>query len=125
MLNKKRKEGIIDKEKSKQMKLAVTTLFNEFIRISPRKNYEVNKSEVQSEKNNELKAIYDGTVMSVGELYIKIGESYVKIPEKALYRIINIPGNDEMQSMQYFITEEENIKYLNNEEGESYGRSER
>ena len=44
--------------------------------------------------------------MNVGELYIKIGESYVKIPEKALYKVMDIPGNDEMQSMQYFITEE-------------------
>lgn len=122
IIEEKRKEGLIDKEKSKQMKYAITTLFNEFIRISPRREYEINKKEVSASEENELKAVYKGMTMNVGELYIKIGESYVKIPEKALYRVMDIPGNDEMQSMQYFITEEKNIKYLNNEEGENYGR---
>lgn len=122
IIEEKRKEGLIDKEKSKQMKYAITTLFNEFIRISPRREYEIDKKEANVCSENGLKAVYNGTIMNVGELYIKIGDSYVKIPEKALFRVMDIPGNDEMQSMQYFITEEKDIKYLNNEEGENYGR---
>lgn len=121
IIEEKRREGLIDKEKSKQMKYAVTTLFNEFIRISPRKNYEINKSEVESEEKSQ-KALYNGKTMNVGELYIKIGDTYVKIPEKALYRVMDIPGNDEMQSMQYFIAEEKDINYLVDKEGEFYGR---
>lgn len=121
IIEEKRKDGLIDKEKSKLMKYAVTTLFNEFIRISPRKIYEVG-NEKESKCDDRVKAIYNGMVMNVGELFIKIGESYVKIPEKVLYKVMDIPGNDEMQSMQYFITEEKDIKYLNREEGENYGR---
>ena len=85
------------------MKYAVTTLFNEFIRISPRKIIKFDKDEEKLKSDNRLRAFYNGVVMNVGELYIKIGESYVKIPEKALYKVMDIPGNDEMQSMQYFI----------------------
>ncbi len=122
IIEEKRREGLIDREKSKQMKYAVTTLFNEFIRISPRKILKVDKDEDESKSDNRPRAFYNGVVMNVGELYIKIGESYVKIPEKALYKVMDIPGNDEMQSMQYFITEEKNIKYLNREDVENYGR---
>ena len=122
IIEEKRREGLIDREKSKHMKYAVTTLFNEFIRISPRKILKVDKDEDESKSDNRPRAFYNGVVMNVGELYIKIGESYVKIPEKALYKVMDIPGNDEMQSMQYFITEEKNIKYLNREDVENYGR---
>lgn len=121
IIEERRKGGLIDKEKSKQMKLAVTILFNEFIRISPRKIYDVNKKEVNVSKDT-LKAECNGKVMNVGDLYIKIGETYVKIQEKVLYRVMDIPGNDEIQSMQYFIANEENIKYLSEEEVKDYGR---
>ena len=44
--------------------------------------------------------------MIEGELYIKIQDTYVKIPEKIMYRIIDIPGNEEKQTMQYYIVDE-------------------
>lgn len=101
IIEDKRKEGIINKEKSKELKLAVTTLFNEFIRISPKKTIEVSISEqpeetLKKQDNNDTK-------MQIGELYIKIQDTYVKIPEKVMYRIIDIPGNEEKQTMQYYI----------------------
>ena len=45
--------------------------------------------------------------MIEGELYIKIQETYVKIPEKVMYRIIDKPGNEDTQTMQYYIVEEQ------------------
>ena len=44
--------------------------------------------------------------MIEGELYLKIQDTYVRIPEKIMYRIIDIPGNEEIQTMQYYIVEE-------------------
>ena len=117
----KRKEGLIDKEKAKQMKCAITILFNEFIRISPKKTYEIDKKE-DIMCNDALKAVYNGEIMDVGELYVKISETYVKLPEKVLYKIMNIPGNDKMQSMQYTIREEQEVEYLSKNRGENYGR---
>ena len=122
IIEEKRKEGLFDKDKSKRMKLAITTLFNEFIRISPKKVFDISCREVKEVTDTNLKAIYNGRVMSVGELYIKISDTYVKIPEKALYKILDIPNNDEMQSMQYFICDEDKIKYLNENEGVNYER---
>jgi hypothetical protein len=50
--------------------------------------------------------------MHIGDLYIKIEDTYVKIPEKVLYKVVDIPGNEEKQTLQYFITTEENIDKL-------------
>lgn len=95
----KRKEGLIDKEKAKELKLAVITLFNEFIRISPKKTIDIPVQQEQQKTREESKMIE-------GELYIKIQDTYVKIPEKIMYRIIDIPGNEEKQTMQYYIVDE-------------------
>lgn len=95
----KRKEGLIDKEKAKELKLAVITLFNEFIRISPKKTIDIPIQQEQPKPREESKMIE-------GELYIKIQDTYVKIPEKIMYRIIDIPGNEEKQTMQYYIVDE-------------------
>lgn len=95
----KRIEGLIDKEKAKELKLAVITLFNEFIRISPKKTIDIPIQQEQPKPREESKMIE-------GELYIKIQDTYVKIPEKIMYRIIDIPGNEEKQTMQYYIVDE-------------------
>ena len=99
IIEEKRKEGLIDKEKAKELKLAVITLFNEFIRISPKKTIDISKQQEQPKPREESKMIE-------GELYIKIQDTYVKIPEKIMYRIIDIPGNEEKQTMQYYIVDE-------------------
>lgn len=120
IIEEKRKEGLIDKEKAKKMKMAITILFNEFIRISPRKMIELDKQEeTRPVELSGQKAIHKVNgkemIMNVGELYIKIQDTYVKIPEKALYKVMNIPGNEEMQSMQYFIANEDEITYVEEE----------
>ena len=99
IIEEKRKEGLIDKDKSKELKLAVITLFNEFIRISPKKTIDIQVQQEQPKPREESKMIE-------GELYIKIQDTYVKIPEKIMYRIIDIPGNEEKQTMQYYIVDE-------------------
>ena len=99
IIEEKRKEGLIDKEKAKELKLAVMTLFNEFIRISPKKAIDIPVQQEQQKPKEESKMIE-------GELYIKIQDTYVKIPEKIMYRIIDIPGNEEKQTMQYYIVDE-------------------
>lgn len=99
IIEEKRKEGLIDKEKAKELKLAVITLFNEFIRISPKKTIDIPVQQEQPKPKEESKMIE-------GELYIKIQDTYVKIPEKIMYRIIDIPGNEEKQTMQYYIVDE-------------------
>ena len=99
IIEQKRKEGLIDKDKSKELKLAVITLFNEFIRISPKKTIDIPIQQEQPKPREESKMIE-------GELYIKIQDTYVKIPEKIMYRIIDIPGNEEKQTMQYYIVDE-------------------
>lgn len=99
IIEEKRKEGLIDKEKAKELKLAVITLFNEFIRISPKKTIDIPIQQEQPKPREESKMIE-------GELYIKIQNTYVKIPEKIMYRIIDIPGNEEKQTMQYYIVDE-------------------
>ena len=99
IIEEKRKEGLIDKEKAKELKLAVITLFNEFIRISPKKTIDIPIQQEQLKPREESKMIE-------GELYIKIQDTYVKIPEKIMYRIIDIPGNEEKQTMQYYIVDE-------------------
>ena len=99
IIEAKRKEGLIDKEKAKELKLAVITLFNEFIRISPKKTIDIPIQQEQPKPREESKMIE-------GELYIKIQDTYVKIPEKVMYRIIDIPGNEEKQTMQYYIVDE-------------------
>ena len=99
IIEEKRKEGLIDKEKAKELKLAVITLFNEFIRISPKKTIDISIQQEQPKPREESKMIG-------GELYIKIQDTYVKIPEKIMYRIIDIPGNEEKQTMQYYIVDE-------------------
>lgn len=99
IIEQKRKEGLIDKDKSKELKLAVITLFNEFIRISPKKTIDIPIQQEQLKPREESKMIE-------GELYIKIQDTYVKIPEKIMYRIIDIPGNEEKQTMQYYIVDE-------------------
>ena len=99
IIEEKRKEGLIDKEKAKELKLAVITLFNEFIRISPKKTIDISIQQEQPKPREESKMIG-------GELYIKIQDTYVKIPDKIMYRIIDIPGNEEKQTMQYYIVDE-------------------
>lgn len=99
IIEEKRKEGLIDKEKAKELKLAVITLFNEFIRISPKKTIDIPIQQEQPKQKEK-------TEMIEGELYIKIQDTYVKIPEKIMYRIIDIPGNEEKQTMQYYIVDE-------------------
>ena len=99
IIEEKRKEGLIDKEKAKELKLAVITLFNEFIRISPKKTIDIPIQQEQPKPREESKMIER-------ELYIKIQDTYVKIPEKIMYRIIDIPGNEEKQTMQYYIVDE-------------------
>ena len=99
IIEEKRKEGLIDKEKAKELKLAVITLFNEFIRISPKKTIDIPVQQEQPKQKEK-------TEMIEGELYIKIQDTYVKIPEKIMYRIIDIPGNEEKQTMQYYIVDE-------------------
>lgn len=99
IIEEKRKEGLIDKEKAKELKLAVITLFNEFIRISPKKTIDIPSQQEQPKQKEK-------TEMIEGELYIKIQDTYVKIPEKIMYRIIDIPGNEEKQTMQYYIVDE-------------------
>lgn len=105
IIEEKRKEGLIDKEKAKELKLAVITLFNEFIRISPKKTIDIPIQQEQPKPREESKMIE-------GELYIKIQDTYVKIPEKIMYRIIDIPGNEEKQTMQYYIVEEQQEKII-------------
>ena len=105
IIEQKRKEGLIDKDKSKELKLAVITLFNEFIRISPKKTIDIPIQQEQLKPREESKMIE-------GELYIKIQDTYVKIPEKIMYRIIDIPGNEEKQTMQYYIVEEQQEKII-------------
>lgn len=105
IIEEKRKIGQIEKEYSKKLKIAVTILFNEFIRIAPKKTYTI-EAESKQEKTN--KKIH----MHIGDLYIKIEDTYVKIPEKVLYKVVDIPGNEEKQTLQYFITTEENIDKL-------------
>ena len=105
IIEEKRKEGLIDKEKAKELKLAVITLFNEFIRISPKKTIDISIQQEQPKPREESKMIE-------GELYIKIQDTYVKIPEKIMYRIIDIPGNEEKQTMQYYIVEEQQEKII-------------
>ena len=105
IIEEKRKEGLIDKEKAKELKLAVITLFNEFIRISPKKTIDISIQQEQPKPREESKMIG-------GELYIKIQDTYVKIPEKIMYRIIDIPGNEEKQTMQYYIVEEQQEKII-------------
>lgn len=110
IIEEKRKEGLIDKEKAKELKLAVTTLFNEFIRISPKKTIDIPK---QEEKPKIEEKVRQESQMTEGELYIKIQDTYVKIPEKVMYKIIDIPGNEDKQTMQYYIVDEkENEKTL-------------
>ena len=110
IIEEKRKEGLIDKEKAKELRLAVTTLFNEFIRISPKKTIDIPK---QEEKPPVEEKDRQESQMTEGELYIKIQDTYVKIPEKVMYRIIDIPGNADKQTMQYYIVDEkENEKTL-------------
>ena len=110
IIEEKRKEGLIDKEKANELKLAVTTLFNEFIRISPKKTIDIPK---QEEKPPVEEKDRQESQMTEGELYIKIQDTYVKIPEKVMYRIIDIPGNADKQTMQYYIVDEkENEKTL-------------
>ncbi len=99
IIEEKRKEGLIDKEEAKELKLAVITLFNEFIRISPKKTIDIPVQQEQPKQKEK-------TEMIEGELYIKIQDTYVKIPEKIMYRIIDIPGNEEKQTMQYYIVDE-------------------
>ena len=99
IIEEKRKEGLIDKEKAKELKLAVITLFNEFIRISPKNTIDIPVQQEQPKQKEK-------TEMIEGELYIKIQDTYVKIPEKIMYRIIDIPGNEEKQTMQYYIVDE-------------------
>ena len=105
IIEEKRKEGLINKEKAKELKLAVITLFNEFIRISPKKTIDIQVQQEQPKPREESKMIG-------GELYIKIQDTYVKIPEKIMYRIIDIPGNEEKQTMQYYIVEEQQEKII-------------
>ena len=44
IIEEKRKEGLISKEKSKELKIAIMILFNEFIRISPKKTIDIQKA---------------------------------------------------------------------------------
>lgn len=113
IIEEKRKEGLIDKEKAKELKLAITTLFNEFIRISPKRTIDIPKQEEHQQPEEKTTS---ESQMTEGELYIKIQDTYVKIPEKVMYKIMDIPGNEDKQTMQYYIVESKENK------GVEYGR---
>ena len=50
--------------------------------------------------------------MNVGELYALVHGTYIKIPEKILYRLVDIPGDEEKQRLQYFITNDDEIDFI-------------
>lgn len=112
----KRKQGIIDKEKSKKLKNAVIVLFNEFIRISPKKTIEIKQEQQEDIMAEETKKVnlkqINQMQMQVAELYAFIHGTYVKIPEKILYKLIDIDGEPDKQHLQYFITNDEEIQYI-------------
>ena len=113
IIEKNRLDGIISNQKSKEMKISITILFNEFIRISPRKIYQIkNENDEQAkisedeqirEKEKRKAHIDNISQMKTGELYIKIQGTYIKLPEKVIYKIIDNPANDEIQTLQYII----------------------
>ena len=118
LIEDKRREGFINKEKSKELKKAVIVLFTEFIRISPKKSIEIKEEEKLKEVIEVIdKEEYDyrninGLKMNVGELYALVHGTYIKIPEKILYRLVDIPGDDEKQRLQYFITNDDEIDFI-------------
>ena len=36
------------------------------------------------------------------------------IPEKILFRLVDIPGEDDMQRLQYYVINDNNVNFLNN-----------
>ena len=111
IIEQKRQEEIIDKQKSKEMKIAITILFNEFIRISPRKIYQITKEKQLEEDEKEThKKPSDIENMIIGKLYIKVQGTFIELPEKVLYKVCDIPENSEMQTLQYMIMNDGNIE---------------
>ena len=109
IIEEKRQIGIIDKQKSKEMKIAISILFNEFIRISPRKIYQICK-EIHSEKKVKNDAVHiqnELLNMKVTNWYVKIQGTYIELPEKIMYKVYDIPENDEMQKLEYIIVNNE------------------
>lgn len=121
LIEDKRKDGFINKEKSKELKKAVIVLFTEFIRISPKKSIEIKEEEplkdvieevsVSGKDEHEYRSV-NGLKMNVGELYALVHGTYIKIPEKILYRLVDIPGDEEKQRLQYFITNDDEIDFI-------------
>lgn len=121
LIEDKRKDGFINKEKSKELKKAVIVLFTEFIRISPKKSIEIKEEEPlkdvieevsDSGKDEHEYRSVNGLKMNVGELYALVHGTYIKIPEKILYRLVDIPGDEEKQRLQYFITNDDEIDFI-------------
>lgn len=121
LIEDKRKDGFINKEKSKELKKAVIVLFTEFIRISPKKSIEIKEEEPlkdvieevsDSGKDEHEYRSVNGLKMNVGELYALVHGTYIKIPEKILYRLVDIPGDEERQRLQYFITNDDEIDFI-------------
>lgn len=121
LIEDKRKDGFINKEKSKELKKAVIVLFTEFIRISPKKSIEIKEEEplkdvieevsVSGKDEHEYRSV-NGLKMNVGELYALVHGTYIKIPEKILYRLVDIPDDEEKQRLQYFITNDDEIDFI-------------
>ena len=121
LIEDKRKDGFINKEKSKELKKTVIVLFTEFIRISPKKSIEIKEEEplkdvieevsVSGKDEHEYRSV-NGLKMNVGELYALVHGTYIKIPEKILYRLVDIPGDEEKQRLQYFITNDDEIDFI-------------
>ena len=115
LIEEKRKYGTITKDKSKQMKIAISILFNEFIRISPRKIYQTDSGTKKEEKDIKIGEEVASN-MKVANLYTKIHGTYIKLPEKILYKISDKPENDEMQTLQYVIVNDEKLNSNKNED---------
>lgn len=111
LIENKRKDGFINKEKSKELKKAIIVLFTEFIRISPKKSIKLG----EDSRVNLIKEDSHDIKMESAELYALIHGTYVKIPEKILFRLSDIPGEDDMQRLQYYIVNDDNVNFLSND----------
>lgn len=117
LIEDKRKEGFINKDKSKELRKAVIVLFTEFIRISPKKTIEIKDEKdvfdkIENTINKQVTKNINGLKMNVGELYALVHGTYVKLPEKVLYRLVDIQGDENKQRLQYFITNDKEIDYI-------------
>ena len=110
LIEDKRKDGFINKEKSKELRKAVIVLFTEFVRISPKRPIKLG----EDSRVDFIKDDSHNIKMENAELYALIHGTYVKIPEKILFRLVDIPGEDDMQRLQYYVVNDNNVNFLNN-----------